>query len=332
MGQALAKKKDEVARSTPGQILTLTKDRVVNWLTLVRSDMAPHVAKQKTLAQKIEKLELKVTGDKKVDQKTFDDANALYLSISGNEDDAIAVVDPLIEVAHLLHKGLTTERKAVQDLSKQNKSGLGLKLYEFNQEVDRLETVARQKREREAQAKADKERADRKKQEDEARQKLEAEEAEAAELRKKADDAAAAAAQAEDPGEASRLAQSAAKLEKQAERVAENIEVAASDLAMAEAVADEPVVAEVKPVAPVVNRQAAAFTMVDKWTGVIEHKGTTFRFILGLAPDHVIAHPELTHLLDINQEQLNLIAATQKEAMKIPGCRPLNIPFRRGRG
>ena len=319
MATQLAVKKEALGmQDATGKILT--QDKIQGVIARVKAAVAPFVTKQEELGKKIKRLEIK-------DQASYDRANELFREIKGNLDDGIEIAGPVVELANTLHKGLTAERKSVQDLATANRSALTLKLKEFDDEMAKQQAERDRQAQLEAQRKADEERRAREKAEREAKEKAFKAAEEAAERRRIADEALAKARAEEDEA----ALREAEKLASKADRAETKSDAAQATLDVAQAVSAEPIVVEEVRAAPIIDRAASAGTWVDNWVGKCDDVWAAIRFIVGVPEGHVIAHPGLMKLITHDEKQLNLMAGAQKEVFRVPGLRAVNEKFLRGR-
>jgi len=317
MTTTLAPKKDGLAQRDEAAKL-ISQDRVDKLITVVKFAMSGFVNRQRELGKQILKLEIK-------DQVSYDKANELYHSIKGNHDDGLEVVNPVIELANTLHKGLTGARKECDDLAKANKQTLAAKLKVFDDKVAAEQAERDRKARLEAEERAARERREREKAEREAREKKEKADREAREARERAEQLAREAEHDEAvKREAEKAAQKADRLEAKADS-------AEAVLDIATALREEPI--EVQPVtaAPVIQRSASAVTWVDNWKGKCDNLELLLRFIVGVSESQPLAHPECLKLICASVFELDATADAQKELMSIPGCRAVNEKYPRGR-
>lgn len=101
-----------------------------------------------------------------------------------------------------------------------------------------------------------------------------------------------------------------AEEEAKAQAAAGNAAAAAEKLAEAQAAAQVAAVTVAAPVAPYVPKVTGT-TVRGTWKAKVTDKIALIKFIA--------EHPEWTHLLDINESQLNALARGQKADLKLPG-------------
>jgi hypothetical protein len=316
MGTALAKKDTKLA-TKPAQTQLLTQDKIEALQNRVRVAIEPHVDKQKLLAKQIAKLEI-------TDQATYDKAADLRKAILGNADDAVDIVEPIITLAHSLHKGLTGVRKSVLDLRDLNKRSLDTKLSAWDmkvrQEQERRDRIAREQaeaeeldRKRQAQIEADKKAEDARIAQDEADEK-----------NRLAQEELDKAKQSQDPEAAAKAQQAAID----AQAASEHASTQQTNAAVAQAVASKPVDVSHVKAAPVFVASAGP-SWVDNWKGRVTNFEAAVKYIVGIPQDRPLAHPELLSLIAINETTLNSTAKAQHDGMAIPGLEAYNAKFLR---
>jgi len=93
----------------------------------------------------------------------------------------------------------------------------------------------------------------------------------------------------------------------------------AGDTEQAQAIIDQPIMVPVVTVAPAVAR-VEGVGQQTRWAAEVTDKLALIKY--------VALHPEWVGLLDANEPNLNRLAVSQREAMRIPGVRAVSRTIR----
>ena len=314
----LAKKSDELAKQA-NQKITLTRERAQGFIERVGEAVEPFKKQQTDFTKKINALKI-------VDAESRTEASQLRRQVGDGYTQVSENLEQNISLANFLHKGLTTLRKTVDDLRKNNINLIDRRIAAYDDEVARKQAEADRKARE--QALAD-EQEKKRKEEDEAAAKKKIADEESAKAQRLLDEAAELKRKADETGDLTL----AVKAE-QAEQAATGAKISADEATME---ADTASFVAAQPIADVSHVRAAAIvdqddlgeTWVDNWKGECTNLEMLVRYVAGIPNDQPLAHPEYLSAIAPAESEINAFAAAQKSAMKVPGIRVYNAKFLR---